>query len=270
MRLARFPAARIRRVLAAALAGSLVTVSAHALPASAGPPYQTDDPEPTSFRHYEIYVNTQFAGDGHELGGVLPALEVNYGLMPNVQFSVTTELSGHRSLPAPWTLGMGDTEIALKVRFANETASRPQIAFYPAVVLANGDVDDGGSSKSKLFLPLWAQKSLGYWNVFGGGGWWHNPGLGNRDYVFTGIAVEREASEQFAYGAEVFHTTADTVGGSASTGFSVGVIRGLGVYHKVLFSVGRSLHGSNALTTYAAYEFALGPKGTKDEGTADR
>jgi len=156
------------------------------------------------------------------------------------------------------------------VRFANETASRPQIAFYPAVVLANGDVDDGGSSQSKVFLPLWAQKSLGHWNVFGGGGWWHNPGLGNRDYVFTGIAAEREVNENFSYGAELFHTTADTVGGSASTGFSVGVIRGLGEYHKALLSIGRSLHGSNGLTTYAAYEFALGPKEPKPAQAAGR
>ena len=32
----------------------------------AGPPFQTDDPEPVEFRHYEVYV---FGGIGRDPGG---------------------------------------------------------------------------------------------------------------------------------------------------------------------------------------------------------
>jgi hypothetical protein len=251
----------------------LAALGLPAAPALAGPPFQVDDPEPTPFRHYEIYVNSQFAHGPDGMSGTLPALEVNYGLLRNVQFAVTTQVAASRDAgKAPWVLGFGDTEVALKLRFMQEGAGRPQIAFYPAVVVPTGNAASGlGEGNTRLFLPLWAQKDVGRWTVFGGGGLWHNPGAGNRDYTFSGIAAQREVSESFSYGAEVFHSTPDTVGGTPSTGFSVGFVRGFDEHHKVLFSAGRSLRGTNALTTYAAYELYLGPRaaphgdGDKDE-----
>ncbi len=238
---------------------------AEAQPALAGPPFQVDDPEPTPYRHYEIYLNSQYAHDLSGISGTLPALEVNYGLMPNVQFAVTTQVAASRgSGAAPWMLGYGDTEVGLKLRFVQESAAHPQIAFYPAVVMPTGKAGNGlGDGNTRLFLPLWAQKDVGRWTVFGGGGLWHNPGPGNRDFTFSGIAAQREVSETFSYGLEVFHSTADSIGGAPSTGFSAGMIRGFDEHHKVLFSVGRSLHGTNALSTYAAYELFLGPRAAK-------
>ena len=45
----------------------------------AGPPFQTDDPEPIDFRHYEFY--TLFTGDGTaiETDTAGPAVEFNWG-----------------------------------------------------------------------------------------------------------------------------------------------------------------------------------------------
>ncbi len=264
-----FPAARCARAFRCAVLAGLA-LGAAALPALAGPPFQTDDPEPTPYRYYEIYLNSQYAHDPGGVSGTLPALEVNYGLMPNVQFSVTTQVAVSRAAgAAPWLLGYGDTELALKVRFVQESAARPQVAFYPAVVMPTGNAAGGlGNGNTRLFLPLWAQKDVGRWTVFGGGGLWHNPGPGNRDFTFSGIAAQRDASDSLSYGVELFRATAEVTGGAPSTGFSAGVIRGFDEHHKLLFSVGRSLHGANTLSTYTAYELFLGPRAAKPEDAA--
>jgi hypothetical protein len=228
----------------------------------AGPPFQTDDPEPTPYRYYEIYVNSQSSHDGDVFSGTFPTLEINYGLMPNVQFSVDVSTAVGHAPRTSWDAGLGDTGIGLKVRFIQQSTWVPDVSFYPSVVLPTGDAKLGlGGGQTKTFLPLWAQKDFSGWEVFGGGGVWHNPGLDSRDYAFTGLAVQRDFNDSFSAGAEMFHTTASTVGGSSATGFSIGFIKSLGELHKVLFSVGRGLDGSNTFSGYAAYELFLGPKG---------
>ena len=229
--------------------------------AAAGPPFQVDDPEPVAYRHFEVYISSQYAQSFRAVSGSLPALELTYGVAPNVQLAVAVQLSASRATPsAPWKLGYGDMTVGAKIRFVQETAHRPQLAFYPSIVIPTGDAKNAlGGGSTKLFLPVWAQKDVGRWTVFGGGGLWRNPGSGNQNYTFSGIAAQRPAGPRLTYGAELFHATADTVGGSGSTGFSLGMIRTVDERHHVFFSVGRSLGPSNALNAYAAYKLDLGP-----------
>jgi hypothetical protein len=51
--------------------------------ANAGPPYRTDDPEPTPLGHYEFYTFSTGTVVRDDTSGSLPALELNYGLIPN-------------------------------------------------------------------------------------------------------------------------------------------------------------------------------------------
>jgi hypothetical protein len=146
------------------------------------------------------------------------------------------------------------TEFGIKTRFVQESENRPQIAFYPSV-----QIPSVGGAHAVTFLPLWLQKSWGAWTAFGGGGVYLNSGPRERDYAFAGAALERDISPGTTLGAELFHQGADTAGGAASTGANVGLISKLGPYHAILFSIGRSLHGEPAFTSYASYEFALGP-----------
>src|SRR5437868_3534427 len=55
-------------------------------PALAGPPYLSDDPQPTEFREYEIYLFTagQHTRDG--TGGAA-GIDFNYGAAPGVQLT---------------------------------------------------------------------------------------------------------------------------------------------------------------------------------------
>jgi hypothetical protein len=234
--------------------------------ALAGPPYQTDDPEPTPYRHYEIYLNTQNAVGGGVAAGDYPQLEVNYGLMPNVQFSANISLAGSQPSGERLALGFGDLGFGLKVRFVAQSRFRPDVAFYPSVQLPTGNAARGlGAGLPKVFLPLWAQKDVGHWSFFGGGGWWHNPGPGNRDYPFTGFAAVNALSERLSIGTELYHSGAQTVLGKPSTSFGVGMEQQLGEHHAFLFSVGRSLDRQTTFSSYAAYAFLLGPKASQPE-----
>ena len=257
---------RARCTLAAAF--SLLFLAGVCAPAVAGPPYQTDDPEPTAYRHFEIYVfETYDNAPGAGMSGNAPSLEVNYGLMPNVQFSVTMPFAAAQPSGSPLHVGYGDTEVALKVRFVQEGDGRPQVSFYPAVVLPTSSVSPamGSDSLPKVFLPLWAQKTNGSWTYFGGGGVWHNPGLGNRDYSFTGIAATHQISSGVSIGGELYHQTADTIGGRDSTAVGIGFTAERGEHHALLASFGRDISGPNTFTAYAAYELYLGPKGGHSE-----
>jgi hypothetical protein len=48
----------------------------------AGPPFQTDDPEPIDFRNYEFYSFASSDGTLRETDTLGPALEFNWGALP--------------------------------------------------------------------------------------------------------------------------------------------------------------------------------------------
>ena len=47
----------------------------------AGPPFRTDDPEPVDLDHWEIDVFSTATHVHGDTSGVLPGIEVNYGLL---------------------------------------------------------------------------------------------------------------------------------------------------------------------------------------------
>lgn len=132
-----------------------------------------------------------------------------------------------------------------------------KVATFPAINIPTGDADNGlGAGHTRFFLPLWVQKSFGDGTTYGGGGYWRNPGLDNRDYWFFGWEVQRKLTERLILGAEVFHQTADEVGGSESTGFNVGSIFDVSGSHHLLFSAGRGIQQAattNEFTYYLGY-----------------
>ena len=240
----------MKRLLPALLAVALAPSRA-----LAGPPFATDDPVPTEYRNWEIYTGFLYANDGQEgVSAGLPFAEFNYGAMPNVQVSISSQLTqGNSSGGGPYTYGSGVTDFGIKVRFVQESSELPQIAFYPSVQVP------ATSGHAVTLLPIWLQKSSGAWTAFGGGGVYLNSGPGMRDYTFAGGALERTLSPGTTIGAELFHQSADTAHDTDITGTNVGAIFQVGAYHAILFSFGRAFRGDNTFSAYAGYEFALGP-----------
>ena len=178
----------------------------------AGPPYQTDDPEPPEPGHWELFFAAYASAEATGIIGGCPQIELNYGAIENLQLSVAPQLSCSVSPQHVINYGLGDFEIGAKYRFLKESGPCPQAAFYPQVILPLGDKKRGlGNGNYQVFLPLWLQKSWGPWCAFGGGGYWFNRGPGNKDWVFTGAALQRDLGDVFSLGVELFfHSAAQT------------------------------------------------------------
>jgi hypothetical protein len=119
-----------------------------------------------------------------------------------------------------------------------------------------------------VFLPLWLQKSWARWTSYGGGGYWINPGPGNKNHWFFGWQAQYGFTERFALGAELFHSTADVNEGSGKSGFNVGGILNFDEGHHLLFSAGRNFHGEKETLGYLAYQWTFGPAGTEEQKAA--
>lgn len=243
------------RTAAAALAGCILL-----LPAAlkAGPPFLTDDPEPVGTGHWEIYTAASAARDKGGLSGTLPHLEINYGAFRDTQLHFIAPAAFYRPAGGPFRSGCGDTELGVKYRFLRETGPRPQLGTFPLLELPTGDKERGlGSGRARLFLPLYFQKSRGAWTTYGGGGYWLNPGPGNRNWTFLGWLLQRDLGSGLTLGAELFHRTPDTAGGRPGTGFNAGGQVNFTEHEHLLFSAGRDLSGPVRLTAYLAFQLTL-------------
>jgi hypothetical protein len=204
--------------------------------ASAGPPFLTDDPEPTDTGHWEIYApRFEAEGSGADFDGAFGA-EINYGAAANLQLTLDLPLAFTHS-SAGWHSGAGDLEASVKYRFFHNKAAGLQIAAFPAATLPTAS-RGLGAGKVTAFLPVWAQEDMGPWSVFGGGGYAVNPGSGNRDYWSGGIAVTRQLGKRLLLGVEADRQGPDTVGGRASTSLGAGAIVELGGPFRLLASGG--------------------------------
>ena len=229
--------------------------------AQAGPPYQTDDPDPVEYRHWEFYVATQDVKAGGDLSGTAPHVEFNYGPVPRLQLHLLVPLAYARPLGGPTDFGVGDVEFGAKLQIVPEGKWRPMIGTF---VQTEWPVASAASALATrhvhVLIPLWFQKSFGEWSTDAGGGLWVNPGGGNRDSWALGWEVGRRMSEHFTVGTELYRATADRVGGRGSLLSNLGVVFDINEHQHLLLSVGRGLTGERPVQGYFAYQFTGGPR----------
>lgn len=220
----------------------------------AGPPFLTDDPEPTDYQHWENYLFTSgdHTGGGYTIDG--PAAEVDYGAFPDTQLSLivpVTSVGGN----TPHHTGLGDVDLSVKYRFVHETNSWPQIAFFPAVVLPTGNAVHGLGNGRVLFrLPLWLQKSWGPWTTYGGGGATLNSAPGKRDFGFAGWLLQRDLGEHLILGGEFYAQGRDADDDRGFVAFNFGGSYKLTDHFSLLASAGHSIAGQ----VHTFWYFALG------------
>jgi hypothetical protein len=229
--------------------------------ALAGPPFVTDDPEPVEYKHAEAYLAVQYRHDRDGDSSTLPHVEINYGLIPNVQIHLIAPLQYMKPEGASSHYGYGDTELGVKYRFIRETDYVPQVGIFPLIEFPTGDSDKGlGSGRTQYFLPIWLQKSRGPWTTYGGGGYWINPGERNKDWWQFGWQIQREINKTLTLGTEIYYKTASTADSNDSTGYSVGAIINFTENHHLLLSVGQDINGLNYFSAYIAYQWTFGPQ----------
>jgi hypothetical protein len=187
----------------------------------AGPPFQTDDPEPVDFRHYEAYVFGGVDGTPVETDPLGPAFEANWGAAPNLQLHIIVPLgaivpsNNPAFLPAgsgPSAYGLVDTELGVKYRFVQESKYRPQIGTFSMLELPTGSYAKGlGVGKVWYRVPLWAQKSFGPWTTYGGVGETFVHQTDYRNFTYGGWLGQRDIGKKWTLGAELFSHGAEGI-----------------------------------------------------------
>lgn len=226
------------------------------LPAWAGPPFQTDDPEPVAFRHYEAYV---FGTADHVSDGtfsLIPAFEFNYGAAPNLQLHVVVPAALNT---AESSYGVGDIELGVKYRFVKEGKVRPQIGTFPMFELPSGNSRRGlGNGELWERLPIWLQKSFGKWTTYGGAGYAVNSARGMKNNVFAGWLVQKELSKKWTLGGEVYHSEAQMTGTRQTTFADGGGYYSLMDGLSVLFMLGHTVSGERHTIGYLGLYYTWG------------
>ncbi|WP_188554782.1 hypothetical protein [Edaphobacter dinghuensis] len=242
--------------------------------AFAGPPFQTDDPDPVAYRHFEAYAFE--LSDGTVPGGTMleiPSFEMNWGVVPNVQLHLVVPV-GASFAPngGPVHYGVGDTELGAKVRLVKETKRVPEVGIFPFVELPSGSAANGlGVGTTWYRLPLWIQKSWGPWTSYGGGGEAVVPQTGYKNYPFAGWLVQRQMNKKVMLGVELFGHGAE---GEAATSTRSSTMADLGGSYEfkdgfdLLFAAGRSVAGQAETYTYLALYWTWGKdaKGGDEKG----
>jgi hypothetical protein len=216
----------------------------------AGPPFDTDDPETVMFKHWEYYISSMNTHQAGIWSGTSPHLEFNYGLVPNVQVHLLLPMNyisqGHQHAD----LGYADTEFGIKFRFIQETEDRPQIGVFPLVEVPTIKNSEFSNGKTKIYLPVWLQKTWGKLTTYGGGGYWINPGSNNKNWLFAGWEIQYDFSKAVTLGGEIFYHSADSENSKPGSGFNIGGSINPSEKFHIIFSLGHSLTNDKNFTSY--------------------
>jgi hypothetical protein len=233
-------------------------IFAIASPACAGPPYISDDPEPTDFGHYEIYAYTDGTstrgGSAGETG-----IDFNYGAAPNLQLTAVIPLGYESPADGKFTDGLGNVELAAKYRFLHQADDGWDVSIFPRVFLPS-DFSYAGTEHTSLFVPIWLEKDWDDWSTFGGGGCELNNGGGSKDFCQMGWVLAREVMPGLQLGAEIVHQTADVKGGTSFTGLGGGAIYDLNEHYHLMGYVGPGIENAAAndeCSWYVAMQFTF-------------
>ncbi len=240
----------------------------------AGPPFQTDDPEPVDFRHYEFYTFGTVSSTPVETDPNGPACEFNWGAVPNVQIHVVVPFGAIRPsnnpiyFPGgvgPSAYGITDTELGLKYRFVKQTKLRPEFGSFTMLELPTGSYSKGLSVGRVWYkLPIWVQKDWGPWTSYGGGGYTIIHQTQYRSYPYGGWLIQRDIGNRLQLAAELFshaHEGFATPQTQAAALIDIG-----GYYHfrqpglQLLFAYGHSVAGQTENYAYLGLYKTWGSK----------
>ena len=223
--------------------------------ALAGPPYLSDDPEPTDYRHFEIYTyslgTTTRTGTTSQSG-----IDFNYGAAPDLQLTAT--LPAGIELPAGdgADVGLSNIQLAAKYRFLHQDSFGLDVSVFPRIILPASS-SAFGDNHASLFLPVWVQKDWsGGWSAFGGGGCTATERRAV-DFCQAGAVLTYQLLPKLQLGAELFHQTADSSGTPATTSVGIGWRYDLNDNYHLLGYVNRGIENVNATDQVSWYASVL-------------
>jgi hypothetical protein len=248
-----------------------------------GPPYQTDDPVPVDFQHYEFYIFGITDSTPVLATSGSPAFEFNWGAVPRVQihavlpFGESAPMNSAVYDPSgqgPSAYGLGDLELGAKIAFIKETKHVPQIGSFTMFELPTGSYTKGlGIGKVWYKLPIWLQKNQGDWLFDGGAGYEVVPQTYYKNFAYGGFLVKRKLSERLELGAELFAHGSE--GAAAPQTEASAMIDVGGYYHfkhhegeQFLFCYGHSIAGQTENYAYVGMYWTWGKDDKKSARNA--
>lgn len=254
MSILRYTYQQIKRYLLIVIVMNIFTLKVFA-----APPFMTDDASPADVGMLQSYIFSNINVADHVTFVQLPAVELDYGVIPNLELHLLVPLLGYFPKVGGNTIGLGDTEVGIKYRFINEGTYCPAVAFVPALELPTGDADRQlGNGKIWTILPVWLQKNWGPWTTYGGGGYAINKAANMRNYFFGGWFLQRQVTKKLALGGEIYSQgdlSSDTSvppfqDNGAVTLLNLGGTYALNQHWFLLFSAGHSVLGVNQWVGY--------------------
>lgn len=227
----------------------------YSLPAMAGPPYQSDDPQPTDYGHYEIYTFNKGAHSKGDLSGA-SGIDFNYGAAPDLQLTATLPVGFDFPSDGPTAFGLSNIELAAKYRFLHQDTFGFDVAVFPRVFLPSGSQSIGDRQASFL-LPIWVQKDWGKWSAFGGGGCQFSAAGRSHDFCIYGGTLTRQILPTLQLGVEVFHQTADRIDNPAATSLGIGAKYDLDENIHLLGYVAKGVQNARTTNQYSWYAAVL-------------
>lgn len=232
----------------------IATAAALAGAAWAGPPFLSDDPDPTPHQTYEIYAFASGSWTHNAEEGAF-GVDFNYGGAEDLQLTATVPIEFVHEHGAGHTSGLGNIELAAKYRFLHQETAGWDVAVFPRVFLPSGS--HLGEDHASLLLPVWAGREWDDWSTFGGGGCALNRGGDSQDYCIAGWALTRHFTPNLQIGGELFHQTADAKDGEPSTILGLGATYDLNDNLHLLGYVGAGLEHTDENGKGVAYTSML-------------
>jgi len=125
----------------------------------AGPPFNTDDPVPVDFLHWEFYIASSYQFGKYDDNATLPHFEVNYGAVHDVQLHLLIG-PGYVKADGDHQYGFMTAELGVKYRFINEDTNNFQVGIFPLLEIPTTSKESiVGNNHLQTFLPVWIQKS---------------------------------------------------------------------------------------------------------------
>jgi hypothetical protein len=216
----------------------------------AGPPFNTDDPEPVAYKHWEYYLSSIHTIQPNFIDGTLPHFEMNYGIVANGQFHILIPLNYNLIRNKEFNYGYALTELGFKYRFYHNEEKSFQIGTFPIVEIPTIRNTNFSNNKVQVYLPIWIQKSWDKLTTYGGFGYWINPGDQNKNWSYLGWELQYDYSSRFILGGELFYRTSSTVDGTSMFGLNLGGFINFSDKFHVIYSFGHSLDNSKTFMSY--------------------
>jgi hypothetical protein len=124
--------------------------------AFAGPPYQADDPQPTDYKHFEIYSFNK-GSLGRSGAGGASGIDFNYGAAPNLQLTAVLPIGFDNPTSAGSSFGLTNVELAAKFRFLHQDTFGLDVSVFPRIFIPSAS-KALGDRQSSVLLPIWVQK----------------------------------------------------------------------------------------------------------------